>query len=184
MGIMKRFMRLCKADIHGVMDQLEDRGLLLKQHLRDMAEEIGRKEANLRQMVAFREQTQRAYERYTEECEKLDRDIEAAISKDKDDIARLLIKKFKPLASHCDELSRLIQSSEQEIKQFRECVEKQRFQYDQIQLRSKQYLHRLEREEWERTLPTTSRPMVNEDPSEGEVELELLKRKEASNGGV
>ena len=34
MGIMTRFMRLCKADMHGVIDRLEDKGLLLKQYLR------------------------------------------------------------------------------------------------------------------------------------------------------
>ena len=32
MGIMTRIMRLCKADLHGVMDQLEDKELLLKQY--------------------------------------------------------------------------------------------------------------------------------------------------------
>ena len=33
MSIMTRFVRIFKADIHGVMDQLEDKGLLLKQYL-------------------------------------------------------------------------------------------------------------------------------------------------------
>jgi len=36
MGITTRLVRIFKADLHGVMDQLEDQGLLLKQHLRDM----------------------------------------------------------------------------------------------------------------------------------------------------
>ena len=36
MGILSRFFRICKSDIHGVMDLLEDRELLLKQHIRDM----------------------------------------------------------------------------------------------------------------------------------------------------
>ena len=29
MGIMTRFIQLCRADIHGVMDQIEDKGLLM-----------------------------------------------------------------------------------------------------------------------------------------------------------
>ena len=32
MGIFSRMVKLCTADLHGVMDQLEDKGLLLKQH--------------------------------------------------------------------------------------------------------------------------------------------------------
>jgi len=40
MAILTRIIQLFKADIHGVMDQLEDQGLLLKQHLRDMEESL------------------------------------------------------------------------------------------------------------------------------------------------
>ena len=87
MGIMTRFVRLCKADVHGVMDQLEDKGLLLKQYLRDMEEELSQKEARLRKLVVSRDKLQQDYDKYSEECEKLDQDIESALKKDKDDIA-------------------------------------------------------------------------------------------------
>jgi hypothetical protein len=40
MAILARIIRLFKADIHGVMDQIEDQGLLLKQHLRDMEDSL------------------------------------------------------------------------------------------------------------------------------------------------
>jgi phage shock protein A len=49
--------------------------------MRDMEEELGRKEASLRQMVVSRDKAQQDYERYAEQCEKLDQDIEAAIEK-------------------------------------------------------------------------------------------------------
>ena len=47
MGIMTRMLRLCKADVHGVMDQLEDKGLLLKQYLREMETSLGHKEQQI-----------------------------------------------------------------------------------------------------------------------------------------
>jgi phage shock protein A len=50
MAIIARIVEIFKADIHGVMDQLEDQGLLLKQHLRDMAEALHRRETKLRKM--------------------------------------------------------------------------------------------------------------------------------------
>ena len=99
MSIMTRFIRLCKADIHGVMDHLEDKDLLLKQYLRDMEQGLGRKESSLEEMISSRARAQREFERYTRECEKLDRDIEAAIAKDMDDIARSLIKKLNVKAA-------------------------------------------------------------------------------------
>jgi phage shock protein A len=166
------------------MDQLEDKGLLIKQHLRDMEEELGRKEARLRKMVISRDKAQQDYERYTQECEKLDQDVEAAIEKDKDDIARLLIKKLKPVAYHRDELGRHIQASDREIRQYHQRVEEQRLQYEQLQLRSREHFHRLEREEWEKTISTTIPSAVSGEPSEEEVELEILKRKEATKGGA
>lgn len=184
MGIMTRFMRLCKADIHGVMDQLEDKDLLLKQYLRDMEEEVSSKEARLRKMVISRDKAQQDYEKHSAECKKLDQDIEAAIHKDKDEIARLLIKKLKPLAYHCDELGRHIQTLDREIRQFHERIEEQALQREQMQLRAKEYFHRMEREQWEKTISSTIPPTVSMEPSEEEVELELLKRKETTKGGA
>jgi phage shock protein A len=183
MGIMTRFMRLCKADIHGVMDQLEDKGLLLKQYLRDMEEELGQKEARLRKLVVSRDKLQQDCDKYSGECKKLDADIESALKKSKDDIARLLIKKLKPMTSHRDELTRHIQNLGREITQFHGLIEEQRLQYEQLELRAKEYFHREEREKWEMTIASTIPSPPSGEPSEEEVELELLKRKEAVKGG-
>ncbi len=56
MAILARIIKIFKADIHGVMDRLENRELLLKQHLREMEEILNRKEAKLRQMTASHNQ--------------------------------------------------------------------------------------------------------------------------------
>ncbi|MCG6917263.1 MAG: PspA/IM30 family protein [Deltaproteobacteria bacterium] len=183
MGIMTRFMRLCKADIHGVMDQLEDKGLLLKQYLRDMEEELSQKEARLRKLVVSRDKLQQDCDKYSGECEKLDADIESALKKGKDDIARLLIKKLKPMTAHREELARHIQNLGKEITQYHGLIEEQRLQYEQLELRAKQYFHREEREKWERAIASTIPSPPSGEPSEEEVELELLKRKEAVKGG-
>jgi len=184
MGIITRFTRLCKADIHGVIDQLEDKGLLLRQVLRDMEEELDRKESRMKQMKASGEQAQRECERYSQECEKLERDLDVAIEKDKDAIARSLIKKLKPLSCHRDGLQRHIKTMEQEIVHFRECIDEQRLQYEQLQLRSTEYFHRTKREEWEKAVSTITRRDTSREPSDEEIELELLQRKEAIKGGA
>ena len=111
-------------------------------------------------------------------------DIEAAIEKDKDDIARLLIKKLKPQDYHRNELGRHIQTLGKEISQISESVEEQRLQYQQLQIRAKEYFHRVEREKWEKTTATKIPSTATVEPSEEDVELELLKRKETAEGGV
>ena len=50
MRIVTRIIRIFKADIHGVIDQLEDQDLLLKQYLRDMEEALHQKEAKLQNL--------------------------------------------------------------------------------------------------------------------------------------
>src|SRR6056300_1747917 len=98
MAILTRIFRLFKADIHGVMDQIEDQGLLLKQHLRDMEEALVQKEAKLKQMCFAKDQARQDYEKGKNESNNLEQDLGVAIRKDRDDIARMLIKKLKPLA--------------------------------------------------------------------------------------
>jgi phage shock protein A len=183
MGIMTRFMRLCKADIHGVMDHLEDKGLLLRQYLRDMEEELGGKEARLRKLVLSRDKLQQDCDTYGTECAKLEKDIEAALRKGRDDIGRLLIRKLKPMAMHQEELGRHIHSLTREIAQFHGLIEEQRLQYEKLELRAREYFHREERERWEKTIAATIPSAPSGEPTEEEVELELLKRKEGINGG-
>ena len=56
MGIATRITKIFKADIHGVMDQIEDQGLMLKQHLRDMEEALIQKKAQLKQRCFAKDQ--------------------------------------------------------------------------------------------------------------------------------
>ena len=183
MAIMTRFMRLCKADIHGVMDDLEDKELVLKQHLRDMEEEINRKEARLNKVIASRDHADREYKKFTQDTEKMDQDIAVAIEKEKDDIARVLIKKLRPVANHRDELGRHLETLNREITQFGKSVEEQRLQYEQLKLRCTEYFRAAEREQWEKTVSTIVPHSVSRQPSEEEIELELLQRKDSIKGG-
>jgi len=49
MGIMTRFTRIFKADIHGVMDQIENKELILKQGLREMEASLAKNKAQRNQ---------------------------------------------------------------------------------------------------------------------------------------
>jgi phage shock protein A len=176
-------MRLCKADIHGVMDQLEDKGLVLKQYLRDMEKELDQKEARLKKMVLSRDQAERDHEKHARECAKIEQDVTVAIEKDKDDIARTLIKKLKSIGHHQDELERHMESLDKEITKFENCLHEQRLQHEHLQLRSAEYFRGAERQAWEKVMANASPPGAGREPSEEEIEIELLQRKEALRGG-
>jgi len=97
---MTRFVRIWKADVHGVMDQLEDKGLLLRQCLRDMEKDLEIKQEKLNRMKASLGQVRQELERHDRELAKHEQDLQVAIEKDRDDIARMLIKKIAPLQHH------------------------------------------------------------------------------------
>ncbi len=184
MALLARIIRLFKADINGVMDQIEDQGLLLKQHLRDMEASLVQKETKLKKMGLAMDQAQHEYKKMQKECDNLELDLKVAIKKDKDDIARMLIKKLKPLTriqsdrcSHIDLLHR-------EIVEFKKNIGQQRLQYEQLKQKATEYFHGIEKQNWENTwwsIPTGFRV---HDLSAEEIELELLQRKEAIKGGA
>jgi phage shock protein A len=177
MSIATRFIRLWKADLHGVLESIEDKGLLLKQCLREMQDELESREAALNTLVKKKEKARQEQETLQQENSKVEKDLEAAVSMGKDDISRFLIKKRLLLSRHLQELANHIQSLEQDIMNGQEAVADRKAQYEQIQLRSSEFFRSAENKEWElvfsEIIPTTT----FQEPSDEEVELELLKRK-------
>jgi phage shock protein A len=184
MAILARIFQLFKADIHGVMDQIEDPGLLLKQHLRDMEASLVQKDARLRQMCFARDRAQRDYETGMIKSNQLEQDLEVSIQKDRDDIARVLIKKLKPLKRIQSERRSHIDRLNHEIGRFRENVEQQRRQYEQLRQEAADFLQRTERQGGYDSGSAMTADFCICDISAEEVELELLQRKEALKGGA
>ena len=181
MGIVSRMSKIFKADIHGVMDQFEDQGLLLKQYLRDMEEALNQNEANLSRNVALRNQMQKELDKYNQQYQALDHDLSVAVQKGKDSIARMLIKKTKPLADLCDELADQVASLDEELAQLKAHLSEQQLQYKQLKIRSAEYFHRTAMPARENDRLDIKPDNIIREMSEEEIELELIKRKEALN---
>ena len=184
MSILTRIFRLFKADIHGVMDHIEDQGLLLKQHLRDMEESLVQKEAKLKQMCFARDQARQNYEKGKKENDKLEQDLEVAIRKDRDDIARMLIKKIKPLARIQLERSSHIERLDHEIGRLNEDIEQKRLQYERLRQQAAIFFDRAEKQNEGQRWPGMHANFGAHKISDEEIELELLQRKEALKGGA
>jgi len=179
MGIATRIVKIFKADIHGVMDQLEDQGLLLKQYLRDMEEALNQKKAHLARKIALREQAKKEHAKYDQQYQTLNRDLTVALQKDKDDLARMLIRKTKPLESLCEALAGQVATLDEEVSRFKEHLSELGLQYEQLKIRSAEYFHRTEMRAREKDMLDIIPNNIPGELSEDEIELELFKRKEA-----
>jgi phage shock protein A len=88
--------RLVRADAHGVIEALEERSLLLKQHLREAELELIQKRARLDGLNAEDERLTTALERRTGEIAALDEDVALALGGAKEELARFAIRRLLP----------------------------------------------------------------------------------------
>ncbi|BBO66256.1 hypothetical protein DSCA_01860 [Desulfosarcina alkanivorans] len=185
MGIMTRLLRLCKADVHGVMDQLEDKGLLLKQYLREMETSLEHKERQVAGLAERHGRLTRQIVRHGEEMDKLERDLVLALKKEKDDIARVLIRRRRTLETASRHLKEQADTISDEKSQLAETLGQQRLQYETLKAGADAYCRR----HVDRLFDTDAVPSTGaayaDSPLDEEIELELLERKEAlREGGI
>ncbi|MEW6267076.1 MAG: PspA/IM30 family protein [Thermodesulfobacteriota bacterium] len=184
MRLMQRLVWVLRADLHGALDQLEDKTLLLKQYMREMEEELWRKEARLGQLASARDNIRREISRRTQEAGRLEENLNLVLAQDKDDLARRLIRKLRALKSHLEELERQGADLEAEVSALRDQWSEQRLKLDEIKFRAADYLRRSQRPRWETLATEAAWPGGQGTLDEEEVEIELLRRKESVLGGM
>jgi phage shock protein A len=153
--------------------------LLLRQHLRDMEDALSAKEAKLKRKLALRKQAQQEHDKFLQQTGALEQDLDVAIKKNKDDIARLLIKKIKPLNDLRLEIAQHIRTLDEEIADLRDLLEQQQLKYEQIKHRAVEYCHQSRSQVWQKEHSDMMPNNGLAELSSEEIELELLKRKEA-----
>jgi len=183
MGVFSRMFRLCKADLHGVMDQLEDKSLVLKQYLREMEESLKHKEARLEQINGSCRQIRRDLVQRNSEGQKLEQDLDLAVGKEKDEIARMLIRKRRTLQGGCEQLQHQLEVLTEEKEKIAETLAQQRLQYDQLKVKAAAFCRQAEQRRFEEPPAGMDAAFSWPTPSEEEIELELLQRKEKVRQG-
>ena len=102
-----------------------------------------------------------------------------ALRKNKDDIARMLIRKMKPLENLSDDLTRHLEALNEEMTQFKTHLQQQRLRYEQLKYRITEYLRKIQLQQAEKKAVVPALADGYAGPADHEIELELLKRKEA-----
>ena len=94
MRLVHRFFQLAKADAHGVLDSVEDRGLVLKQCLREAELEVERKRARKSELAERIERQQRDAEQLRQRAQALDADIRLAMEGGQESLTRYSIRRW------------------------------------------------------------------------------------------
>jgi len=172
MRILERVGLLIRADAHGVMDQLEERSLLLKQNLREAEIELDRKRARVETMEEQLRRLQddaRACERQIAE---LDRDVELALGEGEEELARFAVRQLLPRRARLRDLQERIAELEEGRGRLDESLRSQAGELEALRTRVRARLAQMHASEEGGCV--VDRPVADE-----EVELELLRRRTA-----
>ena len=170
MKFLDRLSLLVKADAHGVLEHLEERTLLAKQHLREAELELDRKRALA---DALGEETRRLSEeavRIEKEMASLDDDVELALAGEKEELARFSVRKLIPLRRTAADTRQRISLLDEQRSRLAETLAVQEQQFEELRHRVRTQLAAARSDEC-RVAPRAA-PAADE-----EVELEILRRR-------
>jgi len=172
----QRLSRLVRADAHGIIESLEDRALLLKQHLREAEIELQRKRARL---ATLGEEEQRLSEdaaRLDATIRGLDEDTRLALAGEREDLARFAIRKLLPKRGEAAARRARIDEIRAERERLTPKLEAQEAEFETLRGRVREQLDAEAR-------ATPADAACGEwHTAEEEVEMELLRRVQAAGG--
>jgi phage shock protein A len=172
-----RLMTLVKADAHGVLEQLEERSLLAKQHLREAELEITRKRAR---GEALEEESRRVADevaRLEAEAASLDEDVELALAGAKQELARFALRRLLPKRRSLEVLRQRGAEIADERSRLAQKIEAQERELEELERRVRVRLAAdpgPERGAW----------LPEPPPADEEVEIELLRRARQRDAGA
>lgn len=171
MRFWERMTLLVKADAHGVVDQLEEHSLLMKQHLREAELELGRKRARVEALEEEERRVRAGAERLRAEASALDDDVRLALEGGKEELARFAVRRLLPrqrAAQAAQERAAELAAARERLRQVLSCQEEA---FDELRGRVRARLAAVAREE---VSPADGAEAAVADE---EVELELLRRR-------
>jgi len=93
MPLINRLSHLFKADIHAVLDRLEEPDVILRQAVREMEESLAADEQRLKLLQHEDKVLHTGYQELEVEANRLQDELEVCLDSEKDDLARKLIRR-------------------------------------------------------------------------------------------
>ncbi len=190
MKFLDRALRLIRADAHGVMDQLEENSLLLKQHLREAEVEITRKRIRVEALEEEERQIAEESARLEGQLGQLDEDVELALAGDKEDLARFAVKRLLPVRGALQNLRERGETIQRERERVASRLSEQQEQFEELRRDVGVRLAAAQRERAAQAAGAGCGATLDADSvlvgkrasaSDEEVELELLRRRGLTN---
>ncbi len=173
MGLLTRLTTLAKADAHGVVDALEDKALVLRQHVREAGAELDRKRCRVAALDAECKDLGKDRDRMQEQIGRWESDVDLALAEDQGELVRYTLKKLLPLRHAVPQLEHRIETLDEKRREIEHQLAEQQAEFELLEQRVRGYLAR--HGEDGSSVGFTDMVVTDED-----VEIELLRRQAES----
>jgi predicted RNase H-like nuclease (RuvC/YqgF family) len=176
MPLIDRITRLFTADVHAVLDRLEEPDTLLKQALREMEDELAACETRIRWLTYEREETHRQSNDVARELDRIAEQLDVCFAAGEEPLARGLLKRRLELERHAKRLSARADSTAKALAADVARLDEQRHAFDALRLRAEPVLDGT-------TRGYASYSHVLDTPvTDADVDVELLREKQRRSG--
>ena len=129
MSIVKRFVRLMKADIHGILDSIEEPESVLRQAVRDMEESIERIHADLATERTHSERVKRSQQQNELSKKEAERQVDLCFHASNEALAKTFVRR----KLECGQRDKLLRRQHDEIeRRIAELEQKERSQQEKL----------------------------------------------------
>lgn len=177
MRFFDRFINLAKADAHGVLDSLEDAGLVLKQCLREAEFQLVSNQSRRDELVRWREQLYKQREALAKRGDTLDDEIRLALAEDSEELARFSIRRLLAARRKQEALEKELQAAGEELSGLEARIAAQDEELCELRQQVEGYLVRRRAAE-AGCITTHADTEIGCIVRDEEVELELLRRRQ------
>jgi len=140
MPLINRITRLFAADVHAVLDRLEEPDALLKQALREMEEELAACETRVRWLMHERDDTRRQSTDVGRELDRIAEQLDVCFAAREEPLARGLLKRRLELERHAQRLQTRADAAAKALAEDEARLAEQRHAVDALRLRAEPLL--------------------------------------------
>lgn len=174
MRLFERMATLLRADAHGVLDQLEEHGLLLRQELREAELELEHERTRLGALDDEARRLDEEAAKLAVEVDALDADVELALTGGEEALARFAVRRLLPRRRVLARLRTRRAELAGERERLAGRLAEHTRSFDELRTRVASRLAE----------GMGGLPVAGDAPAEEEVDLELLRRRRARGEGL
>jgi phage shock protein A len=182
MTLIARITRLCKADLHGLLDSLEEPEEVIKQAIRDMEEDIATQERQLEQLRAVWQRLEREAQQTTATMQEIASQIDICFAAENEPLARHLLRKRLEMAGRAKAITQAQDETRAQSDALATRIAMQKAQLARVVQKLRAYETTRPHQPWASSpcVPLQGGSVVTDE----EVEVAFLEEKRRRSGAV